>query len=107
MCGENKQILQINLLLRLALQIIAGKFAIKLLSMLPLSVLQKGQEATIVQINDDTHAIQLMEMGFVPGQRVKIDNVAPLGDPIAVQIAGYKLSIRKEDAAHILVEALN
>ncbi len=104
MCGEIKQILEIKLLLRLALQIFAGKFAIKLFKMIPLSELKKGQEATIVQIAEEGFAVQLMEMGFVKGRKVRIDHIAPLGDPIAVQIAGYVLSIRKEDAAHILVE---
>lgn len=72
--------------------------------MIPLSQLPKGQEATIISINDESFAVQLMEMGFVKGKKVSIDHIAPLGDPIAVQIAGYVLSIRKTDAAHIMVE---
>ena len=42
-------------------------------------------------------------MGCVPGEPVMVQMIAPLGDPIAIQIAGYNLSIRKKDADNILV----
>ncbi len=47
-----------------------------------------------------------MEMGCVPGEIVKIEQVAPLGDPISVCVAGYSLSLRKSEANDILVEEL-
>lgn len=71
--------------------------------MLRLSELVKGQKAKIENIEEDLSAVQLMEMGFVAGKSVELDHIAPMGDPIAVRIAGYLLSIRKKDAAHVWV----
>jgi ferrous iron transport protein A len=68
-----------------------------------LSELKKGQTAIIEKIEDGPHAVQLMEMGFVAGKPVTVNHIAPLGDPMAVSIAGYVLSIRKFDAQEIWV----
>lgn len=46
----------------------------------------------------------LMEMGLVRGSDIKIERVAPLGDPIEVKIKGYSLSLRKEDAKKIEIK---
>ena len=46
----------------------------------------------------------LMEMGLVKGSNIKVERVAPLGDPIEVKIKGYSLSLRKEDAKKIEIE---
>jgi len=45
-------------------------------------------------------------MGCVPGETITIERVAPLGDPISVQVAGYNLSLRQEEADSIIVERL-
>ena len=47
-----------------------------------------------------------MEMGCVPGEIVKVEQIAPLGDPISVCVAGYSLSLRLSEANEILVEEL-
>ena len=46
---------------------------------------------------------RLLEMGFVPGTEVKIVGSAPLGDPLELELAGGRVSIRKAQAAAILV----
>lgn len=46
---------------------------------------------------------RLMDMGLTKGTLVKIHQIAPLGDPIELAVRGYKLSIRKQDAAHVFV----
>lgn len=46
----------------------------------------------------------LMEMGLVRGSDIKVERVAPLGDPIEVKIKGYSLSLRKEDAKKVEIE---
>lgn len=46
----------------------------------------------------------LMEMGLVRGSDIKVERVAPLGDPIEIKIKGYSLSLRKEDAKKIEIE---
>lgn len=48
---------------------------------------------------------RLLELGFVAGARVRVVRVAPLGDPMEVQLHGYHLSIRRRDAASVLVRS--
>ena len=43
-------------------------------------------------------------MGVLVGEEVRVDKVAPLGDPIEVNIKGYSLSLRKKEAEGIIVE---
>ena len=47
---------------------------------------------------------RIMDMGLTKGVEVHIRNVAPLGDPVEVNVRGYELSIRKADAEMIEVE---
>lgn len=47
---------------------------------------------------------RIMDMGLTKGTQVHIRKVAPLGDPIEVNVRGYELSIRKEDADMVEVE---
>ena len=47
---------------------------------------------------------RLLDMGLTPKTKVKINKVAPMGDPIELQVRGYSLSIRKADAAKIEIE---
>jgi ferrous iron transport protein A len=46
---------------------------------------------------------RLMEMGLVPGTAVRVVSVAPLGDPLTLELRSSKLSIRKREAAQVLV----
>lgn len=71
---------------------------------LRLSDLPTGRRAVIKQHEQSDLQLTLMEMGCIPGEPVWIEMIAPLGDPMAIQIAGYYLSIRKKDAQKILVE---
>jgi ferrous iron transport protein A len=48
---------------------------------------------------------RIMDMGITKGVEVYVRKVAPLGDPIEVNVRGYELSLRKEDAESILVES--
>jgi ferrous iron transport protein A len=72
-----------------------------------LSELQPHIKATIHSITDDSMDIKFMEMGFIPGEGVLLEIVAPLGDPLSIMIGGYNLSIRKSEADKILVEIEN
>jgi Fe2+ transport system protein FeoA len=45
-----------------------------------------------------------MEMGFLPGELVTVEQVAPLGDPMAIQVAGYAVSLRLNEASKIVVD---
>ncbi len=65
-----------------------------------------GTTATIVSFEDNDLFLKLMEMGCVPGELVRVEQVAPLGDPISITIAGYNLSLRLNEADNIFVEPL-
>ena len=64
--------------------------------------LKVGQSGVIARIGT-TGALKqrFMDMGITKGVEVKIIKIAPLGDPIEVEIRGYNLSIRKADADKI------
>jgi ferrous iron transport protein A len=66
--------------------------------------MKKGQKAIITEIDVDTLPLKLLEMGCLPGNSVELLQVAPLGDPLFLDINGAHLAIRKEMAQHILVE---
>lgn len=68
-----------------------------------LSELPTGKRAVIKKHEDSDFQLTLMEMGCIPGEPVWIEMIAPMGDPMAIQIAGYYLSIRKKDADKIWV----
>ncbi len=69
-----------------------------------LSELKPGQEGIIREFQNNEIFLKLMEMGCVPGERILLEQVAPLGDPISVSVAGYHLSLRLNEAEHIFVE---
>lgn len=69
-----------------------------------LSELKPGQEGIIREFNNNEIFLKLMEMGCLPGEKILLDQIAPLGDPISVNVAGYRLSLRLNEAEHILVE---
>jgi ferrous iron transport protein A len=71
-----------------------------------LSTLHQGDSAIIESFSDDRVKQQLLEMGCLPGEKVTIDRFAPLGCPMAIQVNGYTLGLRTEEAASILVKPL-
>ena len=69
-----------------------------------LSEIKPGIEVVIKRIENDELFLKLMEMGFIPGEVVVVDQIAPLGDPISVLVAGYSLSLRLNEAKNVIVE---
>lgn len=49
-------------------------------------------------------SVKLMEMGCLPGETVEVERFAPLGDPIAIRVAGYQLCLRKNEASIIIIQ---
>jgi ferrous iron transport protein A len=49
---------------------------------------------------------RLMDMGVLVGEEVKVEKVAPLGDPIGIVVKNYSLSLRKKEAEGIAVEVI-
>ena len=70
-----------------------------------LSDLKIGEKAVVTAVNGEGAVRRrLFDMGITPGAEVYLRKKAPLGDPIEINVRGYELSIRKEDADKILVE---
>ena len=67
--------------------------------------LKIGQSGTIFQVGGEGPLrLRFLDMGLIPGTRVTLRKVAPMGDPIQIQVRGYELTIRREDAAKIALE---
>lgn len=71
-----------------------------------LSELNVGQKGIIHSLEDQDLILKLMEMGFLQGEEVVVEQVAPMGDPISVMVAGYQVSLRLNEAASVTVEII-
>lgn len=64
-----------------------------------------GRNGTIRKVNGEGPLrCRLLDMGLIPGTKIMVRKVAPMGDPIEIHIRGYELTIRIEDAQKIEVE---
>ncbi|MNJ99423.1 ferrous iron transport protein A [compost metagenome] len=71
-----------------------------------LASLKKGQKAVITDLNIDAIPLKLLEMGCLPGNVVELLQIAPLGDPIYINVNDSHVAIRLETATEIDVEIL-
>ena len=73
-----------------------------------LSELEVGQKAKVLKLNVADKQIKrhLLDMGITRGAEVKIKKVAPMGDPIDIELRDYQLCIRKADLMQIEVEVI-
>nr|WP_316927776.1 FeoA family protein [Pedobacter agri] len=69
-----------------------------------LSNLKVGEKGTIISFTDLDLSVKLMEMGCLPGEVVEVERFAPLGDPMAIRVAGYQLCLRKSEADVIIIQ---
>ncbi|MEA5403056.1 FeoA family protein [Arcicella sp. DC2W] len=65
--------------------------------------LKIGERGVIVNFTDQGLSLKLLEMGCLPGTQVTMTHIAPFGDPIAVKVSGYVLSMRLNEASTIVV----
>lgn len=72
-----------------------------------LSELKPGQKGIIKEFKNEEIHLKLMEMGCLPGENISVEKVAPLGDPVSVLVSGYTLSLRLDEAEHIVVDIIN
>ncbi len=65
-----------------------------------------GSVGRVVQVlgNDDV-SLRLLEMGVTPGAEVRVVGAAPLGDPLEIEIRGYRLSLRRTEAGRVAIES--
>lgn len=73
-----------------------------------LSELQVGQKAKVLKLNEENKAIRrhLLDMGITRGVEITIKKVAPMGDPVDIELRDYELCLRKEDLTKIEVEVI-
>jgi Fe2+ transport system protein FeoA len=70
-----------------------------------LSELRPGEKGKVCRIQTEPRLKRrIMDMGVIVGSMVEVEKLAPMGDPIDIRVKGYHLSLRKEEAAGILVE---
>ena len=69
-----------------------------------LDELKPGEEGKITAVGGEgALRCRLLDMGIIPKTAVKLVKIAPMGDPLQIQIRGYELTIRKEDCKKIEV----
>ena len=72
-----------------------------------LNELEIGKTAKVVRLNGEGAVKRrIMDMGITKGVEVTVRKVAPLGDPIELTVRGYELSLRKDEAMKIEVQAI-
>jgi len=76
------------------------------MKIIKLTELAFRKKAIIRSFGETELYVKLLEMGCIPDEEISVELTAPFGDPIAIQVAGYQLSIRKQEAENIMVEPL-
>jgi ferrous iron transport protein A len=73
--------------------------------MMTLNQIACGQTVKVIKL-DSQGALKrrIMDMGITKGTPITVKKLAPLGDPMEINVRGYELSMRKADAANIVVE---
>lgn len=74
-----------------------------------LSHLKVGRKAQLVGFSDSAirHQSRYLSLGLMPGAEIKIIRTAPLGCPLEIKVGSTLISMRKAEAAEVLVEALS
>jgi ferrous iron transport protein A len=75
--------------------------------MMNLTELGFGRKAIITKVNGQVLALKLFEMGLLPGEEVELENVAPFGDPIAINLSESKVCLRMQDARCIEIKLID
>lgn len=72
-----------------------------------LAMLKPGEKGRIMTIGViGPLKRRLMDMGILVGEEIRVEKIAPLGDPIEITVKDYNLSLRKKEAEGILLEVL-
>jgi ferrous iron transport protein A len=75
---------------------------------LTLGELKTGDRGRVIGFgqSEKGYRTKLLTMGFVKGTEFTVARMAPLGDPVELEIRGYNLSLRKDEASAVLVEKI-
>ena len=70
-----------------------------------LDELSVGHSGVITQVGGEgILRCRLLDMGLIPHTKIRVNKIAPMGDPIQIQVRGYELTIRREDARKIALK---
>lgn len=74
--------------------------------MVPLSTLKPGERGRIAAFVPDCkyYRSKLLSMGITPGTEVRVVRFAPMGDPMELDVRGYRLSLRRSECRAVMVE---
>ena len=73
--------------------------------MMTIDDLRGGQSGVIDRVGGEGPLrLRFLDMGLIPGTHVTLQKIAPMGDPIQIQVRGYELTIRREDARQITLK---
>jgi Fe2+ transport system protein FeoA len=65
---------------------------------------RRGDSVVVVEVlGEDAISRRLKALGFWPGTVVKVEHVAPFGDPVAYRLHGYRLALRRREAERVRV----
>lgn len=73
-----------------------------------LNNIKRGQKVRVLRINGNDSALKqrLLDMGITSGVTITLNKVAPLGDPICIELRGYRLLVRKDDVRDVEIEVI-
>ncbi len=71
-------------------------------------ILKRGDRARISGFDGlaDSYRSRLLSLGLTPGTEILVAHTAPLGDPVEIIVRGFRLSLRRAEAAGVVVEKL-
>lgn len=74
-----------------------------------LSEMKIGSKGLIIKVNsgEAVYRQRLVAMGLIPGTEFVVSRIAPLGDPIEIQVRGFALSLRKHEASILQIAGVD
>ncbi len=72
-----------------------------------LSNIKNGEHVIVRELKNSVFKVKMMEMGLIKGKKIEVLFRAPFGGPIAIDVDGYTLSLRKDEAALVLIDIQN
>ena len=70
-----------------------------------LDMLNAGESGVITAVSGEgVLRCRLLDMGLIPQTRITVSKIAPMGDPMELQLRGYVLTLRREDARSIEIK---
>ena len=103
-CFDYKNPVQKHGFVRIDLRMRSGRKGYK---MMTLDGLKTGQSGKILQVNGQgALRHHLLDMGLTPGTVVTLRKVAPMGDPVQIELRGYELTLRLDEAQKMEIEEI-